>query len=49
MKRDHDQVKRVISQLGKIGVKISKTKSRLELRKALDDMKPIPNYPEAHS
>ncbi|RDI39889.1 Lmo0850 family protein [Falsibacillus pallidus] len=49
MKRDHDQVKRVISQLGKIGVKISKTKSRLELRKSLDEMKRIPSFAEPNS
>lgn len=48
MHRDHDQLKKVISSLAEIGVKISKTKSRLELVKVLKDMKPAHKYPELH-
>ena len=46
MKRGHDQLKRVISNLSEIGVKISKTKSRGELFKVLEDVKSVPNYPK---
>lgn len=46
--RDHDQLKKVINSLTEIGVKITKTKSRLELIKVLEDVKPI-KYSELHS
>jgi hypothetical protein len=46
LKRGHDQLKRVISNLSEIGVKISKTKSRGELFKVLEDVKSVPNYPK---
>ncbi|WP_249316410.1 Lmo0850 family protein [Bacillus sp. FJAT-50079] len=49
MERDHDQFKKVITSLTEIGVKITKTKSRLELMKVLEDVKPIHKYSELHS
>ncbi|MBS4224376.1 Lmo0850 family protein [Lederbergia citrea] len=49
LQRDHDQLKKVISSLTEIGVKISKTKSRLELSKVLEDVKPVQKYSELHS
>ncbi|CAM4074321.1 Lmo0850 family protein [Lederbergia lenta] len=49
MQRDHDQLKKVITSLTEIGVKISKTKSRLELIKVLEDVKPVQKYSELHS
>ncbi|WP_267917622.1 Lmo0850 family protein [Lederbergia citrisecunda] len=49
MQRDHDQLQKVISSLTEIGVKISKTKSRLEISKVLEDVKSIQNYSELHS
>ncbi|MCR2822616.1 Lmo0850 family protein [Lederbergia panacisoli] len=49
MQRDHDQLQKVISSLTEIGVKISKTKSRLEVNKVLEDVKSIQNYSELHS
>ncbi|MEK3889596.1 Lmo0850 family protein [Bacillus sp. FSL K6-3431] len=47
--RDHDQFKKLITSLSEIGVKISKTKSRLELIKVLEDVKPVQKYSELHS
>ncbi|WP_326255788.1 Lmo0850 family protein [Lederbergia lenta] len=49
LQRDHDQLKKVITSLTEIGVKISKTKSRLELIKVLEDVKPVQKYSELHS
>ncbi|MGE6257911.1 Lmo0850 family protein [Heyndrickxia sporothermodurans] len=48
MKRDHDQLKKVITSLAEIGVKLSKTKSRLEIFKVLEEVKNIPKYPKLH-
>ncbi|MCJ7842180.1 hypothetical protein MUB24_14970 [Lederbergia sp. NSJ-179] len=49
MQRDHDQLQKIICSLSEIGVKISKTKSRLELSKVVDNVERLRNYPELHS
>ncbi|HEY4553890.1 MAG TPA: Lmo0850 family protein [Bacillaceae bacterium] len=49
MHRDHDQLKKVISSLSELGVKISLTKSRLELGQVLKDVKPVQKFSELHS
>jgi hypothetical protein len=48
LKRDHDQLKKVIANFAEIGVKLSKTKSRLEIFKVLGEVKNIPKYPKLH-
>ncbi|MBS4175458.1 Lmo0850 family protein [Bacillus sp. FJAT-49736] len=47
-RKDHDQLKKVMANLAGIGVKITKTKSRRELFKVLEDVKLIPKYPKLH-
>ncbi|WP_195892101.1 Lmo0850 family protein [Bacillus niameyensis] len=49
MQRDHDQLQKVICSLLESGVKISKTKSRLELGKIIEDLEVIRKHPELHS
>ena len=43
------QLNKTIMHLSEIGVKISKTKSRLELSKAIKEMKIVPKFPELHT
>lgn len=49
LQRDHEQLQKMIGSLTEIGVKISKTKSRLELDKILEDMKTSRNFSQLHS
>lgn len=46
MQKDYDKLIKIMSNLAGIGVKISMTKSRLELFKILEGVKPVTNYPE---
>lgn len=43
------QLNKTIMHLSEIGVKISKTKSRLELSKTIKEIKIVPKFPELHT
>lgn len=48
MNRDHEQFEKVIDSMAELGVKISVTKSRLEIFKVLEDIQSIPGFTEYH-
>lgn len=48
LQKDHEQLGKVMESLAELGVKISVTKSRLELFKVLEDVQALPGYTEYH-
>lgn len=49
MHRDHEQFEKVMDSMAELGVKISVTKSRLEIFKVLEEIQSTSGFTEYHA